>query len=127
MHTDYQNFSSYIKALRHNNNISLRAAASELKITAAYLCDLENGKRPAPITLLEEMIELYGISDLDHFYDLVGKSRGEVPPDIAAYLMDNEDARTAIRRGMENEVDWKNIIKLIIKQTLNVNSCCRCS
>ena len=115
MHTDYQNFSSYIKVLRHNNNLSLRAAASELGITAAYLCDLENGKRPAPVTLIEEMIELYGIYDLDSFYDLVGKSRGEVPPDIAAYLMDNEEARTVIRRGIEKEVDWKEIIKVVMK------------
>ena len=86
MHTDYQNFSTYIKTLRHNNDLSLRTAASEFKITAAYLCDLENGKRPSLIILIEDMIELYEITDWDLFYDMVGKSHGEVPPDIAAFL-----------------------------------------
>ena len=86
-----------------------------MNITAAYLWDLENGKRPAPLTIIEEMIEVYGITDLDRLYDLVGKSRGEVPPDIAEYLMNNEEARTAIHRGIEYKVDWKKIIEPIIK------------
>ena len=43
----------YLRKLRQDKKLSLREVARRNHISAAYLCDIELGRRMAPIALIE--------------------------------------------------------------------------
>lgn len=57
-HYDKYSFGRYIKQKREKHGISLRSLAAELKMTPAYLSDIENGNRHAPLYNKNYMIGL---------------------------------------------------------------------
>lgn len=91
-------FGEYIKRKRVNSVMSLKDASTKLGISASYLCDIEKNRRVAPIEKIEDMIKLYDIKDLTYCYDLVGKSRNEIPLDVARAIMKDKRLLTTIRK-----------------------------
>ena len=79
-------FGEYIRALRVAGKVGQRELARNIGISAAYLNDIENCKRPAPrgeiVTAIAEVFADAG----DKIFDLAARSRGDVPPDIAALI-----------------------------------------
>lgn len=114
-------FGSYIRAKRISQGISLRNLAEALKISPAYLSEIERDKRCAPsITtgLMDALIEELRIDagDLDIFYDLAGASRDFMYEELCAYLKDHPMARRVIRiAAMAGTGDafWSHVVESI--------------
>ena len=111
-------FGGYIKVRREALGKSIRGLAQELDMTAAYLSDIEKGNRYAPEKHLTRMVELLHISgdDIDHFYELAGKSRNNIYPDLIEYIAKTAIARAALRRARDyniSESQWQEFIDMI--------------
>lgn len=111
-------FGGYIKARRETLGKSIRGLAKELDMTPAYLSDIEKGNRYAPEKHLDRMVELLHITgdDIDCFYDLAGKSRNNIYPDLIEYIAKTAIARAALRRARDyniSESQWQEFIDMI--------------
>ncbi|WP_028308357.1 helix-turn-helix domain-containing protein [Desulfitibacter alkalitolerans] len=120
MKTENIKFGDFIKAKRMEKEITLRALADVLKVSPAYLSDIENNRRyPMDNSKIEILIEELRISpeEQEILYDLAGKARNEVSPDLLEYTMDSEVSnyvRAALRKAKKNDAtidDWKKIIE----------------
>ena len=100
---NYQTFGQFIKARREAMGKSLRSLAAELDMTPTYLNDIEKGNRSAPEKHLKKMVEVMGITskNLNCFYDLAGKSRNDVYPDLNPYIGKKQIARIALRKARD--------------------------
>jgi transcriptional regulator with XRE-family HTH domain len=111
----HESFGEYIKARREILGKSIRGLAQELGMTPVYLSDIEKGNRYAPEKYLERMIEILRISgdDIDFFYDLAGKSRNDIFPDLIEYIGKTEIARVALRKARDLNISkeqWQDFI-----------------
>lgn len=117
-------FGEYIRGKRGQIGKTLRGFAGELDISAAYLHDIENGKRRAPEKLLGKMAELLGITETDevhHLYDLAGVSQNGQHADINNYMNEVPAARAALRTAKDvnyTDEDWQKLIEIIKKNKL---------
>ena len=115
-------FGAFIAAKRRQAGLSQREAAKHLGITAAYLCDIENGKRSAfDMGRLHRFALMTGMGEdeKNRLYDLAGESRGEISPDISAYLSDNAYICAALRTVKKlqcDEDDWKTMLEELKKR-----------
>jgi transcriptional regulator with XRE-family HTH domain len=115
---DLRSFGEYIRARRESLGRTLRGAAAELDIAPAYLSDIEKGNRPAPPKHLEAMLRLLAIPDGEaaRFYDLAGKSKNTISPDLVGYVSKSELARVALRRARDRNISdeqWQRFIDAI--------------
>lgn len=111
----YSSFGEYVKERRVALGKSIRGLASELDMTPAYLSDIEKGNRYAPEKYLEKIAELLCITGEDayYFYDLAGKSRNNIYPDLVEYIDKTEIARAALRKARDldiSDTQWQNFI-----------------
>ena len=92
-------FGDFMKQRRLELKIRLRDMASSLAISPAYLCDIEQGNRQAPVKLIKRMAELLQISEdeMVDFEDLAYQSHNTCAPDIIQYLIANPEMRKEIR------------------------------
>ncbi|MBS3969272.1 MAG: helix-turn-helix transcriptional regulator [Clostridia bacterium] len=113
-------FGDFIKAKRMERGITLRTLAEIIDVSPTYLSDIENNRRyPMDNQKIEILIKELSISpeEQEKLYDLAGKERHEVSPDLLEYTMDSEVSayvRTALRKAKENAAtvdDWKRIIE----------------
>ena len=117
-------FGEYIRGKREQIGKTLRGFAGELDISAAYLHDIENGKRRAPEKLLGKRAELLGITETDevhHLYDLAGVSQNGQHADINNYMNEVPAARAALRTAKDvnyTDEDWQKLIEIIKKNKL---------
>ena len=113
-------FGDYIKAKRMDCEITLRELSKSIGVSTAYLSDVENNRRypMGKIEVVKKLIRELKLNEKEKeiFYDLAGKARKEVSPDLPEYIMDSDVAplvRTALRTAKEvdaTEEDWKRII-----------------
>ncbi|MDR3565537.1 MAG: helix-turn-helix transcriptional regulator [Negativicutes bacterium] len=116
MDQDDLKFGEYVAKRRLDLGITLRGMADRLEITAAYLSDIEKGRRnPPDKTLLEKMtVELMITGDAKNLlFDLAGEGRKEVSADLPDYIMTSDVVRAALRtaKGVATEDDWQQFIK----------------
>ena len=106
MDSQPKSFGFYLQSHR-SGKMTLRKFASEIGVTPAYISDIENSRRDPPgKELLEKMAKVLSITgpDLVVFYDLAGKGRQEVSPDLPDYIM-NCQRRTKIDHGRREIID----------------------
>ena len=79
-----QTFGSFMRRKREEKGISLRALAKDLEVTPAYLCDIENGNRPAPKSRLTAICDKLCLTREDKalFFDLAAETCGNQYEDI---------------------------------------------
>jgi transcriptional regulator with XRE-family HTH domain len=115
-------FGAFIDAKRRGRapdgkDIMLKDIADAMGKTATYLSDIIKGRRNPPE--MEQLEKIALILRLDEneksvMFDLAGRDRNEVSPDLPDYIM-NEDlphARTALRRAKEMGLGddfWKKV------------------
>lgn len=96
-----ETFNTYLQKKRLENQYTLRKLAELLCISPSYLVDMEKGTRPAPNnpSIIKGMIKQLHIpaKQQPYFYDLIGESRNELPPDIISILKNNPVLKTYIR------------------------------
>ncbi|MCL2567953.1 MAG: helix-turn-helix transcriptional regulator [Oscillospiraceae bacterium] len=112
---DDSSFGDYVKERREALGKSIRGLAVELDMTPAYLSDIEKGNRYAPEKHLTKMVEVLQITgeSLDCFYDLAGKSRNDIFPDLTPYIGEKSLARVALRKARDLNISdekWQEII-----------------
>ncbi len=114
---DYPNFGVYLATKREERDITLREMARQLGVSAAFLSDVEKD-RTAPLTKerLDKVAEVLNLNDTDkaEMYDLVGRQRNCVAPDIPEYIIKRQYVGAALRIARDlnaGEEEWKKFIE----------------
>ncbi len=109
-------FGSHVKTLRAARNIGQRELARNIGISPSYLNDIENNKRLPPRKEIIKIIAHILEANLENLYDLAGKSKNKIPPDIPDIIKKNDEIpsllRTIERYGL-NSIEIRKIKKRI--------------
>ena len=117
MNTQYQNFGEFLQRKRTEKQITLRKMAEMIGITAPYLTDIEKGRRnPPEKEKLELISQILMLNDEDKttMYDLAGKKRNSVAPDLPEYIMEHDYVSAALRTARDldaSEADWLKFVE----------------
>jgi len=117
MNTQYQNFGEFLQRKRTEKQITLRKMAEMIGITAHYLTDIEKDRRnPPEIEKLELISRILMLNDEDKttMYDLAGKKRNSVAPDLPDYIMEHDYVSAALRTARDldaSEADWLKFVE----------------
>ena len=106
MNTQYQNFGEFLQRKRTEKQITLRKMAEMIGITAPYLTDIEKDRRNPP--------EMEKLEDKTTMYDLAGKKRNSVAPDLPDYIMEHDYVSAALRTARDldaSEADWLKFVE----------------
>jgi len=109
-------FGGFLADKRRDREITVRRMAEEVGLSAGYYCDIEQGRRmPPDKATLEKMLNILNPTEEDRLilYDLAGRGRVTVPPDLPDYIMQNEAVRVALRLAKEkaDTDDWLEFIE----------------
>ena len=109
-----QTFGEFIAAKRHQAGHTVRIMAEKLDISPGYYGDIEHNRRVPPTETLDKLIGIFNLNDEDKtlLFDLAGKARDEVSPDLPDYIMKNDFVRVALRVAKEKASadDWRRFI-----------------
>lgn len=117
MNTQYQNFGEFLQRKRTEKQITLRKMAEMIGITAPYLTDIEKDHRnPPEMEKLELISRILMLNDEDKttMYDLAGKKRNSVAPDLPDYIMEHDYVSAALRTARDldaSEADWLKFVE----------------
>ena len=117
MNTQYQNFGEFLQRKRTEKQITLRKMAEMIGITAPYLTDIEKARRnPPEMEKLELISQILMLNDEDKtpMYDLAGKKRNSVAPDLPDYIMEHDYVSAALRTARDldaSEADWLKFVE----------------
>lgn len=93
-------FGAFISTKRKEAKLNLRDTAKHLGIAYGYLCDIEQGRRPAPEGKFVERISSFlELSKEEHemLLDLAADSRQTVPADLPDYIRKHDIVRAGYR------------------------------
>ena len=115
-------FGEYLKHKRDEKQISLREVARTLGVSAPFLSDVENNRR-GPLTeeRLADLAKVLNLNEKEQseMYDIVGKQKGLLAPDLNPYVTERPYVNAALRtaRNLEaNEEDWQRFVDDLIKR-----------
>ncbi|CAI3303128.1 MULTISPECIES: helix-turn-helix domain-containing protein [Bacilli] len=117
-------FGAYIAQKRLEKDVKLKPIAEKLGVSVTYLSDIIKGRRnPPDIDGLEALAEILGLSEEEKnvMFDLAGRDRKQVSPDLPEYIMDETlpNARVALRRARNAKLGddfWKEVNQIIDKK-----------
>ena len=113
----YKNFGEFLQKKRDERQITLRKMAEKLGFTAPYLSDIEKDRRnPPDMDKLEQISAILLLSEEDRtlMFDLAGKKRNSVAPDLPEYIMGREYVAAALRTARDldaDEADWLKFVE----------------
>lgn len=117
-----ETFGEYLKHKREERQMSLRELARRLELSAPFLSDVENNRR-APLTeeRLATLADVLNLSkdDAAEMYDIVGRQKGLLAPDLNPYVTKRPYVNAALRtaRNLEaTEEDWQRFVDDLIKR-----------
>lgn len=96
-----------------------RLTAKHLGISNGYLCDIEQGRRPAPEGAFVERISSFlELDKQEHemLLDLAADSRQTVPADLPDYIRQHDIVRAALRVAKEvdaTDEEWKAFMEML--------------
>ena len=107
-------FGVYLKCRRNELSMTLKDFAKELNLSMAYVSDMENGNRYAPLKYLNTIIDVLHIEkeEINYFYDLAGCTHSNWV-DINEYLATVPNARKAIRLARDNNISEQEFVSLV--------------
>lgn len=112
-----QSFGEFIASKREEKKITLREMARLLKITPPYLSDIEKDRRnPPDKEKLDEISVILSLSEEEcsYMYDLAGKKRNAISPDLPEYIMERDYVRVALRKAIDldiGEEEWTRFVQ----------------
>lgn len=99
-------FGSLLRRLREEKRLRQADIANAIGVSTVYICDIEKDRRNPPsykkLQLIAGKLDLTEEKTAELF-DLAGRARGEVAPDIIAYLVANPAVQASIRQTMRRE------------------------
>ena len=114
----YNSFGSFLTEHRKQLGLTGEQIAKRLGISHAYYNAFETGRRNAPE---QEMLDkLADVLCLDpsgriSLYDLAGKTRGTVAPDLPDYINNNPYVRIALRRARDSDAAMEEWLRFIAR------------
>lgn len=122
MTTTYTSFGEFLNAKRVEKDITLREMARKLEISAAFLSDVEKN-RTAPLTKdrLDSVADILGLTldEKSAMFDLAGRQRNTVAPDLPEYIMGRDYVAAALRTARDmnaGEREWLKFVEDLKKQ-----------
>ncbi|MGI6129132.1 MAG: helix-turn-helix domain-containing protein [bacterium] len=114
-------FGEFIAGIRKKRGITLRGMAADLEITPAYLSDIEKSRRnPPDISMLEKIAARLSLTkkQKEIMFDLAGRDRNEISPDLPDYIMEKPIVTVALRKAREKATDhdWEEFIRKLDKK-----------
>ena len=113
-------FGAFISTRRKEAKLNLRDTAKHLGISNGYLCDIEQGRRPAPEGAFVERISSFlELDKQEHemLLDLAADSRQTVPADLPDYIRQHDIVRAALRVAKEvdaTDEEWKAFMEMFL-------------
>ena len=90
-------FGNYIRHLRLKKQIGQRELARKIGVSASYLNDIEQNKRPSPrVEVLEALTDVLE-ADIPTINDLAGLSKNDLPPDILEFIRGSRELVSLLR------------------------------
>lgn len=110
-------FGEFLQRKREEKEITLRRMADKLGFSAPFLSDVEKGRRnPPDLAKLEQIADILSMSveDKETMFDLAGKKRDSVAPDLPDYIKNREYVAAALRTARDldaGEDEWLRFIR----------------
>ena len=117
METNTTTFGEFLQRKREEKEITLRRMADKLGFSAPFLSDVEKGRRnPPDLAKLEQIADILSMSteDKETMFDLAGKKRDSVAPDLPDYIKSREYVAAALRTARDldaGEEEWLRFIR----------------
>ena len=117
MNTTYLNFGDFLQKKRMERQLTLRKMAELLGFSAPYLTDIEKDRRnPPEMESLEQISKVLTLSDDERavMFDLAGKKRNAVAPDLPEYIIERDYVAAALRTARDldaSEADWLRFVE----------------
>lgn len=114
-------FGAFIARKRLEKDVKLRPIAESMGVSVTYLSDIIKGRRNPPdkegLEALAKALQL-DEQERDEMFDLAGRDRNQVSPDLPDYIMDESipSARVALRRAKSQNLGddfWQEVNKII--------------
>lgn len=111
------NFGEFLQRKREEKQITLRKMAELLGFSAPFLSDVEKDRRnPPELAKLEQIADILGLSyeDKETMYNLAGKKRDSVAPDLPEYIMSRDYVAAALRTARDldaGEEEWLRFVE----------------
>lgn len=116
MKAQYESFGEFLQKKRLENEITLRKMAELIGITAPYLTDIEKDRRnPPEIQKLDKIAEILSLTEEEKavMFDLAGKQRNSVAPDLPDYIMKRDYVAAPLRTARDLDADEDDWLKFV--------------
>ena len=117
MNNLFKNFGEFIAKKREEKQITLREMAKRLEISPPYLSDVEKDRRnPFELEKLEQLSNILHLSEEEEtiMFNLAGKKRDEVAPDLPDYIKGRDYVGAALRTARDldaGEEEWLKFVE----------------
>lgn len=117
MPANTQNFGAFLQSKREEKKITLRKMAEMLGFSAPFLSDVEKDRRnPPELAKLELIAKILGLTyeEQETLYNLAGKKRDSVAPDLPEYIMQRDYVAAALRTARDldaGEEEWLRFVQ----------------
>lgn len=119
---EYTNFGEFLTAKREERDLTLREMARQMGVSAPFLSDVEKN-RSAPLTKerLDRVAEIlqFDTDEKTAMYDLVGRQRNIVAPDLPEYIIGRDYVAAALRTARDldvGEAEWLRFVEELKKR-----------
>lgn len=119
---EYANFGEFLTAKREERDLTLREMARQMGVSAPFLSDVEKN-RSAPLTKerLDRVAEIlqFDTDEKTAMYDLVGRQRNIVAPDLPEYIIGRDYVAAALRTARDldvGEAEWLRFVEELKKR-----------
>jgi len=117
-------FGAFIARKRLEKDVKLKPIAEKMGVSVTYLSDIIKGRRnPPDMNGLKALANALGLDkkEAEEMYDLAGRDRNQVSPDLPDYIMDESlpSARVALRRAKSQNLGddfWQEVNRIIDKR-----------
>lgn len=117
MSANTQNFGAFLQRKREEKRITLRKMAEMLGFSAPFLSDVEKDRRnPPELAKLEQIAKILDLTyeEQETMYNLAGKKRDSVAPDLPEYIMSRDYVAAALRTARDldaGEEEWLRFVQ----------------
>lgn len=119
---EFANFGEFLTAKREERDLTLREMARQMGVSAPFLSDVEKN-RSAPLTKerLDKVAEIlhFDTDEKTAMYDLVGRQRNIVAPDLPEYIIGRDYVAAALRTARDlnaGEAEWLRFVEELKKR-----------
>ena len=122
MENKYSNFGEFLQKKREEKRVTLRKMADMLGFSAPFLSDVEKDRRnPPEKDKLDMIVTILGLSkeEKDLMFNLAGRRRNTVAPDLHEYIMERDYVSSALRTARDlnaSEEEWMAFVEELKKR-----------